>query len=187
MAIWIDIIGSFVIGTLLTLNVARLNGDATAQAYQGMLLQSTQSNAAAVARIIEEDVLKMGLDVEGTALTLADTTQIRFLADLGSDGVVDTLNYQISATSAAAHTPNPEDRILYRTINSAPAEEIRLGLTRFRLDYFNAAGDSLTLPLTLDQVHHIRLDLTMESPQPYDQRFAKAFLRLYWSPKNLHL
>ena len=187
MAVWIDIIGAFIIGSLLALNVTRMNNDVTEQAYQGMLVQSTQRNTAAIARILEEDVLKMGIDVEGTALTLADTAQIRFLADLGSDGIIDTLDYHISATSAATHTPNPADRILYRTVNSSPAQEIRLGLTRFRLDYFNAAGDSLALPPTLDQVHHIRLDLTLESPQPYDQHFARAFLRLYLSPKNLHL
>jgi len=96
---------------------------------------------------------------------------------------VDTLYYQIG--NQVSSTPNPNDRPLYRTRNSTSTDTLRLGLTRFALSYFNASGDSLALPVTLDAVRQIRVDLTVESTASYDTTYARTFMQLRVWPKNI--
>ena len=165
MSVWLDIIGSFVFGSLLVLNVLRLNSDMTAQTYRSTLTYAAQNSAIGLAEIVEDDLRKIGYGVTGTSVTLADSSQIRFLADLTPYGSVDTLYYHLG--NQVSSTPNPNDRPLYRTRNST-TDTLRLGLTKFALSYFNASGDSLALPVTLDAIRHIRLGVTVESTSPYE-------------------
>ncbi|HIG18845.1 MAG TPA: hypothetical protein EYQ31_16980, partial [Candidatus Handelsmanbacteria bacterium] len=95
MAVWLDIIGSFLFGSLLVLNVLRLNGDMTDQSYRTILEYTAQSGALSVALIVDEDSRKAGYGVTGAAITIADTADIEFLSDLGADGSVDTLRYYL--------------------------------------------------------------------------------------------
>jgi hypothetical protein len=183
MAVWLDIIGSFVFGSLLVLNVLRLNSDMTAQTYRSTLTYAAQNGAIGLAEIVEDDLRKIGYGVTGTPVTLADSSQIRFLADLPPYGSVDTLYYHFG--NQVSSTPNPNDRPLYRTRNSTSTDTLRLGLTRFALSYFNASGDSLALPVTLDAVRQIRVDLTVESTAPYDTTYARTFMQLRVWPKNM--
>ncbi len=185
MAIWLDIIGSFVFGALLTLNVLRLNSDMTAQAYESSFTYMAQRNAAAIAEVMEDDLRKMGFGVTGTSITLADSSQIRFLADLEEDGAVDTLYYYVGSLSEADDTPNPADRILYRVLNGVAPPGMRLGVTKFALSYFGANGDSLALPVTPGNIQQIRVDLTVESTAPYGTTYARAFMQLRIRPRNL--
>ncbi len=185
MAVWLDLIGSFIFGSLLALNVMRMNADITEQSYESTLTYTAQYSAATIAEIVEDDLQKMGFGVSDTAIVLADSSQIRFLADLGDDGTVDTLYYYIGSTSDASHTPNPSDRVLYRVLNGGTPQGMHLGETAFQLSYFNANGDSLGLPVPLGAVRKIRMDLTVESKVAYDTTYATAFMQLRLRPKNL--
>ena len=182
MAVWLDIIGSFVFGSLLVLNVLRMNSDMTDQTHRSTITYAAQSAALGLSQIVEEDLRKIGYGVTGTPITLADSSQIRFLADLTPYGSVDTLYYHLG--SLVSSTPNPNDRVLLRTRNST-TDTLRLGLTEFALSYFNARGDSLALPVTLDAIRHIRLGVTVESNSPYDSTYAQSFMQLRIWPKNL--
>ena len=185
MAVWLDIIGSFIFGSLLALNVMQLNANITEQSYKSSLTYIAQSSAVTIADIVEEDFQKMGYGVADTAITLADTSQIRFLVDLSADGSIDTLYYYLGSTSDAGSTPNPSDRVIYRVLNGGTPQGIRLGETVFRLSYFNAQGDSLVLPVTPGDIRQIRVDLTVESRFPYNENYAKAFMQLRIFPKNI--
>ena len=186
MAVWLDIIASFVFGTLLVLNVLRLNSDMTAQTHRSTMAYAAQNTAIGLGQIVEEDLNKVGYGVTGTPVTLADSSQIRFLADLTPFGSVDTLYYHLG--DLVSSTPNPGDRVLYRTLGSttgSTTDTLRVGLTNFALSYFDTSGDSLALPVTLNAIRHIRLDLTVESASPYDTTYAEAFMQLRIWPKNL--
>ena len=63
MAVWLDIIGSFIFGSLLALNVMRMNADITEQSYESMLTYTAQYSAATIAEIVEDDLQKMGFGV----------------------------------------------------------------------------------------------------------------------------
>ena len=190
MSVWLDLIGSFVFGSLLVLNVIRMNADITVQSYKSAMVYMAQDNAATLAEIVEDDFQKMGYGVADTAITLADSSQIRFLADLGADGTVDTLYYYLSSPTLANHTVNPADRILYRKRNGDTPQDFPMGITVFALSYFNADGDSLALPVTPGEVRQIRVDITAESREPYrttsqDTTYARAFMQIRIRPRNL--
>ena len=185
MAVWLDVIGSFIFGSLLLLNVMRMNADISGHATLKTLTYGTQSSAAAIAETMEEDLRKAGLGVAGTALLQADSTQIQFLADLGMDGTVDTVYYYAGNTTGASATLNPGDRFLYRDISGQAAETVGVGVTDFSLSYFGAAGNSLALPVTPADVRQIRVDFTVESASPQDTTYAETFMQLRLFPKNL--
>ena len=185
MAVWLDVIGSFIFGTLLLLNVLRMNADVSAHAALKTLAFTTHNSAAAIAEIVEDDLRKAGMGVGGTAFLLADSAQVRFLADLGMDGIVDTVYYYAGNTTEASATVNPGDRFLYRDLSGQAAQVVGGGVTDFSLSYFGAAGDSLALPVTLANVRQIRLDFTVESASPQDTTYAETFMQLRLFPKNL--
>lgn len=185
MAVWLDIIGSFVFGSLLGLNVLRLNADMADHSYRASLSYIAQSSAVTMGQIVEEDLRKIGYGVSGSAIALADSVQLCFLADLDEDSEADTLYYYLGSPAQASATPNPADRVLYRALNGGTPLELDLGVTEFRLSYFDADGDSLALPVTLGDIRQIRVDMTVESTAPYDTTYARAFLRLRVRPKNL--
>ena len=185
MSVWLDIIGSFVIGSLLALNVMRMNADIAAVSYKNSLAYTAHINAVTAAEILDEDFQKMGYGVTSTAITLADSLQIRFLGDLDADGTVDTLFYYIGDVTEASSTTNPDDRILYRVLNSTTPQAYPMGITEFYLSYFGAAGDSLGLPPTLGDIRQVRVNLWVESTVPYDTTYAQAFMQLRVVPKNL--
>ena len=141
MAVFLDIVGSFLIGSMLAVSVMRMNADVTARSYQRSLEYASQSNAVAVAGFMADDFRKIGFNVFGPSVIMADTTRVRFLADLGNNGAVDTVYYAIGVPSEVTDTPNPADRFLQRKLNGNPFEEIRMGLTQMRLSYFAAEGD----------------------------------------------
>lgn len=185
MAVWLDIIGSFIFGSLLGLTVMEMNSNMTVQSYQSSMTYIAQSGAATIGEIVEDDFRKMGYGVSDTAIVLADSTKIRFLADLGADGTVDTVYYYMGTTSDASSTQNPSDRVLFRKLNSDTAQGMKLGETAFLLSYYNASGDSLALPVTIGDIRQIRVDITVESTVSYDSTYTRAFMQLRISPKNL--
>jgi len=185
MAVWLDLIGSFVFGSLLGLNVLRMNADMMDHSFKASLSYIAQSSAVTIGQIVEEDLRKVGYGVSGTAISLADSAELEFLADLDGDSEADTLHYYLGTAEEASATLNPEDRVLYRALNNGTPQKIDLGVTEFRLSYFDADGDSLALPVTVGDIRHIRLDMVVESAVPYDTTYARAFLRLRVAPKNL--
>ena len=185
MAAMLDLIGSFIFGSFLLLAVMGVSGDMTASVHCASQDYIAQSHATALAEIVQEDLRKVGFGVSGTPVMEADSTQIRFLADLGADGTVDTVRYHTGSPDESLDTPNPRDRVLYRTLNTAPATPFPFGVTRFRLCYFGTEGDSLGSPTPLDQVRYIRIDLTVESLEPYRTEYSKTFMQLHTRPRNL--
>jgi hypothetical protein len=185
MAVFLDIVGSFLIGSMLVASVKRMNADVTIRSCQRTLEYVTHSNAVAVAAFMADDLRKMGLNVFTPAVILADTARVQFLADLGNDAVVDTVYYAIGEPSEVADTPNPQDCLLRRKLNGNPFEEIRTGLTRMRLSYFDAEGDSLGMPIQTDRICTIRVDLELESPVKYGESYETARLQFAVRPRNL--
>jgi hypothetical protein len=186
-AVWLDIVGSLVFGTLLALNVMRMDADVTAHSYRSLMTYSAQDQAASVSEVMDDDLKKIGYRVASVPVILADTTRIQFRADLGTDGTVDTLFYYLGTIAEANGTPNPRDRFLYRRRSGESPRVVGTGVTNFRLTYFGANGNVLSLPVVLANVRRIQVDMTLESPAPYDTTYSRALMQLSLRPKNLGL
>lgn len=193
MSVYLDLIGSFIIGGMLLLAILNLNGTLIDSSYQNTFDLIVQENLASLVRLIGYDFRKIGFGVSdpATAILLADSTRITFQADIDQDGDVDTLRYYTSEPTAATSTPNPEDRLLYRVVNSEPAEGDAWGVTEFKLRYFDTNGSETG---DLGSIRAIEVSLTVQGAYPYgkivvedvekDRYSLAAWEATFW-PRNL--
>jgi hypothetical protein len=116
-------------------------------------------------------------------LAVFDSNRIAFYADLGSDGTIDQIRYSLSDVSAASGTPNPNDRIFYRSVNGEPDVDAALGVTDFRLRYFDQDGNVTN---DLQRIRTIEITLEIESTLPdQDGNYSRLFWREKITPPNL--
>jgi hypothetical protein len=180
-----DIMGSMIIGGILLTITLRLNDSATGKTYNNSAELSLQENMATVAQIVETDFRKIGYCADwnkfpdpSKAVVYADETSIKFLTDIDLDTNMDSINYYVGSTSELLSTPNPRDRILYRVVNTETPMPSNLGVTQFRLVYFDALGDTLSPPITSPGlITSIEINLTVESVAAYDTAYSSAFWR----------
>jgi len=183
-----DLIGTTVVAGILILMTIALTGSVSESTTQQMLDVTTQQALTTLKSMIEYDFRKMGFEAApGTAITSMNTDSITFWAgiDTNNDNIVDGVNtiaYQLSDTSAASSTPNPDDRILYRTVGAAAPVAVALGVLSFDLQYFNDGGNVTANPI---DVKTIRVSLTVQSTIPYDDTYSEAAWEKRISPRNL--
>ncbi len=185
----IDLAGSILIGGLIMLILIRMNNAAVENVYNNGGELSLQQNLAVTAKVLEDDFRKIGycktwqnIPDPSKSIIFADSNKIKFITDIdfgsGPDGNVDTLLYAIGPVSELSSTPNPRDRFLYRVINSETPKGINLGVTQFKLVYFDALGDTIDYPISVpSEIYLIEINLTVENTAGYDQQYSSAFWR----------
>jgi hypothetical protein len=180
-----DIIGSIIIGGILMLITWRLSDAATEKTYNNSGELALQQNLTTVAQILETDFRKVGFCADynkfpdpSKAIVYGDESRITFLADLDFDTNMDSIRYYLGPTSELTVTPNPRDRLLYRVVNNEPAITSNLGVTQFRLVFFDALGDTLTPPITTPGIiSSLEINLAVENVAAYDTAYTGAFWR----------
>lgn len=186
----LDLAGSILIGGLIMLILFRMNSTAVENVYNNGGELSLQQNLAVTAKVLENDFRKIGYCAVWTkipdpskSILLADSTRIKFLTDIdkdgtGPDGEVDTLYYYLGSTSELTETANPRDRFLYRVINNESPKGINLGVTQFKLIYFDALGDTINFPITVpSEIYTLEINLTVENVAGYNEQYSSAFWR----------
>ena len=189
----LDILGSTIIGALLLLILFRVNDTAVQNTflYAGELI--VQEGLVEAVSIIEHDFRKMGycenweaMPNPTSAITFADTNKIVFLTDLPTavgatgDGIVDTLHYYVGPTSELLSTDNPRDRLLYRVVNNEVPKSSNIGITNFKLTYFDSFGNKIATPITgtrTGSINTIQIDLELQTVYAYDQLYNSVFWR----------
>jgi hypothetical protein len=181
----IDIVGSILIGGALMIILWRLNDATTENTYNYSGELSLQQNLATTAEVLEYDFRKIGYCADwnkipdpSKSIILADSNKIKFLTDVQSDGIVDTMYYYLGPTSELTQTENPRDRILYRVVNSETPKGANLGITQFKMVYFDALGDTIPFPIAQPgQIASMEINVTVENTSAYDQDYSTAFWR----------
>ena len=187
----IDILGSTLIGGMLLLILLRLNDSAVANSfyYSGELI--IQKNLVEVVKLLEFDLRKIGYCADWTALPnpaksiiAVDTNSITYLTDLptttkpNGDGIVDTLRYYLGPTSELLSTANPNDRMLYRKVNSNSPLGANLGVTKFEFKFYNTFGNEIPFPITIPgEIQSMQIDLAIEDVAAYDNQYRRVFWR----------
>jgi hypothetical protein len=181
----IDLIGSAMIGGFVLLMGIRLNAGIVGSADSSMANLNVQESMVEIVKSIEYDFRKMGYGLADPkfAIALADTSHLRFRADIDRDGDIDSVDWYTGPplTSLA----NPNVRVLYRRVNMGTPVGAALGVTQFRLRYLTQDGIPTTV---LSQMWIIETTLRVESPyrvqdqvltdQSYeDMGYAAAFWR----------
>ncbi len=181
----LDILGSTIVGGLLLMILLKLN-DASVQntfTFGGDLI--VQQNLVSVVDLIEYDFRKIGyckdwkkIPDPSKSIIAADTSSITYLTDDDNDGIVDTMHYYTGTTSELLATPNTKDRLLYRVLNSDAPKSANMGITQFKLTYFDALGNKLPFPITVPSaIYTMQIDITVENSSAYNQEYSTAFWR----------
>lgn len=196
----LDLISSTIVFGSLTLIALRLNGSTMerSQDFQEDLI--VQQNLVEITKLLEYDLRKIAyckdyskIPIPTHAIRYADTSYIRFWTDLATtenpdgNGIVDTLTYYIGSTSELDVTPNPNDRLLYRVENNNTPVGINLGVTIFKLEYYDALKNKLTTPVA-DPRQIQLMQITVQTEHPvkwtkyyntatYDTVYQSAFWR----------
>jgi hypothetical protein len=178
----LSLIGSVIIGGLFLLNLLGFQSDLRDHSFANTNDLMVQQNAMDMIELLEWDFQKIGFGVDSTVFALSDSIAIVYHTDLGADGVIDTVRYFISDTTAASSTPNPRDRILYKYINGKPQVGAALGVTSFKLKYFDINGFEAN---ELKKITTIEVTLEVESTIPYNGEYSRFLWRKKITPPNV--
>ena len=180
----LNLIGSIIIGGMMLLIINNYSSSLSQTSHERALDGITIYNASSVAKLIEYDFNRMGLRVPptDTIISRADSSHIIFLSDIDNNGNIDLVEYVLSIPDSASGTENPRDRILYRRINNEPLRDAALGVTRFRIRYFDWLGNVTT---NVTEIKSFEIILWVESTIPFDNRYSAFHWQTKISPPNL--
>jgi len=182
----LDILGALLISGFVMLGISNLNIYSTQIRFKSNSELSLISNAKTLADILENDLRKIGYGYNGTSILTADPKKIKFIADIDSNGVSDTVSYFLSDSLAVSYTENPKDKILYRLVNGDTSKGPSLGITDIKFNYKNINGSVTTV---LDSIKYITTEIWIESPEPVGIDSNKNYLFTYWelsiNPRNI--
>jgi hypothetical protein len=181
----LDVLGSIIIAGILMISIFRLQNATTEDLYRGTGNLTAQTNLATVVQILETDFRRIGycadwkqIPVPTESILYADSTSIRYLTDIDQNGLIDTMFYNFDPNTDIPGTPNPRDRFLYRTINSESPVEVNMGVTQFKMEFYNSLGTRLNFPITDPrEIYSMQIDITVEDVAAYDQKYQTIFWR----------
>lgn len=190
MAVIIDIMGSTFVGGLVLMLIIKLNLFAGSSGVSSDNELKLQQNAKTLAEIINYDFRKIGFNYSGTAITKADSTRIKYFADIDRNGTIDTVEFYASDSTKSLGTENPRDIILYKKLNGVEQSGPSLGLTKIKFSYLDQYNIKTTVPAN---IKYIKVELWVESIfREMDSNFVKPnhpYLFTYWemkiNPRNL--
>jgi len=185
MGSWLSVIASNVIGGLVLLSFMQFIHDVTRELYSDMLAHTALVNLDNLVRLIEYDFLRIGIGVndnQQAILLHADSTDLSYQLDGNNDGVLETMHYYLSDASAATMTDNPDDRILYCSVDGGPSQMVSAGITRFMIRYYDAAGNESA---DLEQIRLLEMNLALESEMLYDNERSRLVWQGKFTPPNL--
>lgn len=195
----LDILGSTIIGGMLLVILMRMNDSAVENNYLYSGERIVQQNLVEVVRLLEYDLRKIGycynwqaLPNPATAIIYADSNRISYLTDIVTtgypygDGNIDTMHYFVGDTTELTVTPNPFDKLLYRVVNSNTTAGSNLGITQFKLTYYDASGTEITsMPASPPLgIAAIQIDIAVENPAAYGNDYS-ADKRVIWRQVRL--
>jgi type II secretory pathway component PulJ len=181
----LDIIGSTLIGGMLLLIMFRLNDAAAENTYNNSGELTSQQNIATIVQILETDFRKIGfcakwekIPFPAKSIVMADSNKIKFLTDVESDGTVDTMYYYVGSPNEILSTPNPKDRYLYRIVNGELPVKVNLGVTEFKLVYYDVFGNPINYPVAVPgEISSVEINIAVENVSAYDNQYSTVFWR----------
>ena len=190
----IDTLGSIAIGGFLMLTLFRMNSASAENTYHYTGELTVQENMVSIVKLLEHDFRKIGYCEDPKKITpsksiiFADTSDITFLTDVDFDGNIDEVRYHLGPASELTDTPNPDDRMLYRSVNGNPVAA-NLGVTRFYITYYGYVGTPLATPLTTAPtgILSMQIDIRVENTAAFGNEYRYAYWRqVRLSSRNLY-
>ena len=186
MSAILDILGASVLVGMIMLTVMSVNINMSTQTYKSMSDFNIQTQTIQLARIMEFDLYKMGYNLAKPAVAIAESSRLKFYANLfdipnGRDSV------EYGLAGFVTSSPNPRDRMLYRYENTTRVL-INFSATRFKLSYYTGKDSLLSAPVVgawRDSIRSVRVLLTLESPEAFDNAYCGGYYEKLIYPRNL--
>lgn len=191
------IVTSFVISGILLLAILAMNLNISRSSTELTMRQITQQRVETVSDFLNYDFPKIGFDTFGKvpdAIKVAESNRIEFESNIDNSGSVEYIQWIFDTSAPVTAGTNPDDYILYR-IEDGVATELKTGVTKFHITYFNNNLDSLATPVSSqsdrNNIRHIQIKMTIESREKVGEVGASStdYLKSLWdktfSPKNL--
>ncbi|MCZ7602348.1 MAG: hypothetical protein QY331_14850 [Melioribacteraceae bacterium] len=182
MAYLLEIVGSSFIGGMIIFIILNLNSNVMQNAGEMSFDKIAQENLTSLVEEIEYDLKKIGYRSPDPKIVSVDTNAITFRYDIDNNGSVETISYFTSDTTILSNTPNPRDIFLYRTVNGSQPQTSNLGVTRFRLWYYDASGNLTSTPA---DIRSIKFALNVESLFTYNDEYVTTYIERLIQPNNL--
>jgi len=171
---------STVIGGILLIAILSLNLQVSQSSSTSTLDQITKTNLDNVAQVVTNDFTKVGYNATSPMITAAGPHSITFQSDIDNDGVVDVVNWTLTATGVSS-TDNPNDYVLQRTVGT-DITSITSGVTKFDLTYYDQNQQVTTV---LTDIKSIKVDLECQSAVAVDNEYIKTSWHKLYVPWNL--
>ncbi len=191
----LDVIISFIIAGMIILIVVQVDTSVKASSIFIQQDLHTEENLKLTSDILNWEMRKIGhcLVRPEQSITLADTSQIRFSYNKNPRAVLgffqsDSTHIEYIFTTPDTATENPRDKKFVRKVNGHNHSGYSLGLTRFRMQYYNQQGYELSTPVVSDslrKIRMIRVTLQIESKEPFKGEYSKFMYIMRVTPKNL--
>jgi len=184
MATYLDLVLSFIVGSMLIVMIMTFNNDLVDNNNINNMYLSVQENGMIFQDILRNDLKRCGLFVPDsmTTFTIADTNQVRFWADIDLDGSPNEVFYYVGDVSSAGFTENPNDIMLYRQIDSNPVETYSIGMLNLNFNYYDEDGNQTTV---LSEIKEIEYTYNLESTFGYDEEYPGIYIEGRIKLKNV--
>jgi len=172
----LGLVTSFIIAGSLMILIVTLNLRVSQHAQELTLHSMVKTHVEDISEIIQSDISRIGYDRNNPiadAIITADSTVLEFRSNLFNDapGTINRVRWELGNV---AISNNPNHRMLSRTVfnpdgsvDVANSTEILLGVSRFRLNYFNQATFApMGTPVTGSDLNDIRRVQVILEVQP---------------------
>lgn len=183
-ASFLKLVASFFIGGFILLNINRLTAHMNQDANRRVVDSMTAQTANGIIQLLEFDLNRLGLRVNRQELSIISAAPhaITFFSDFDDNSVIERVSYWLSDSTAASHTENPHDCILYRVVQGEPTMDLSLGVTAFNLRYYDWFGNETA---DTEQIKTIEVSLEVQSVFSVDDYTSTVFYHTRISPPNL--
>lgn len=186
----IGTLGATIISGYIILMMIHFNENVSSANFEILNSNISQEDAIETGKILEFDLYKIGFKATGEKIQLADSLEIIFFSDFNNDDVLDSIRYYVGNTSELSHTSNPDDRPLYRKVNTNTVNAIG-AVTDFNFAYFDSSGSQISYPslsnsAVREKIKSIRILIGIEAAEPVNSVYHGVdFFRII-RPKNLN-
>jgi len=190
MGYLLDIVGSFIIAGMVIMILLAVNINNNASSSVILFTTIEQQKVTDVSELIEYDFYKIGYRIQDEKIAIADSNEIKFYTDIYNDNLVDSVHYYLGETFDLTVTTNPNDRLLHRRRNDTDSLSTAIPVVDFNLTYFDSIGNtldyaSLTSSGVRELIKSIKIEITVESDEMYDEQYRASEWKKKISPKNL--
>jgi hypothetical protein len=190
MGYLLDIVGSFIIAGMVVMILLKLNINNSASSNVMLFTTLEQQKVTDVSELIEYDFYKLGYCISGEKISVADSNEIKFFTDINDNDLADSVHYYLGETTDLSYTSNPDDKLLHRRRNNQDSLSTQIPVVDFHLSYFDSIGNSLdyaslTSVAGRDLIKSIKIKITVESEEMYDDHYRASEWKKKISPKNL--